>query len=226
MAAIPGSVRVAGFIAPTDSTDTYAVTDEQYNRGGYRSVASIAERDAITVARRKVGMLVYVIDTDQYFTLKNGITNSGWVEWAVTTGGSGDTPGVFSKLNGEPAPLLKGMPVYINIADPDRVMRARATTFEMSSVAGLILNDVGIPTGGSARIVSRGLVEKTTLAWDFLTGGTGGLQAGRDYFLRADSFSGGLTHIVPTESGGYVVKLGRALTSTVIDVNMEPPIQL
>ena len=34
MAAIPGSVRVGGFIAPTDSTDTYAVTDDAYGRGG------------------------------------------------------------------------------------------------------------------------------------------------------------------------------------------------
>ena len=41
MGAIPGSVRVTGFMAPSDTLDTYAVTDEMYNRGGYRSVPSV-----------------------------------------------------------------------------------------------------------------------------------------------------------------------------------------
>jgi len=48
MAQIPGSVRVAGFIAPTDSNDTYPVTDSIYGKGGYREVADITARDAIT----------------------------------------------------------------------------------------------------------------------------------------------------------------------------------
>jgi hypothetical protein len=40
MAQIPGSVRLTGFIAPSDTLDTYATQDEMYNRGGYRSVPS------------------------------------------------------------------------------------------------------------------------------------------------------------------------------------------
>ncbi len=88
MAAIPGSVRVAGFIAPTDSTDTYAVTDEQYNRGGYRSVSSLVERDSITPDRRKVGMLVYVTSLDSYYILSGGILNTHWTPWSISSGGS------------------------------------------------------------------------------------------------------------------------------------------
>jgi hypothetical protein len=66
MTAIPGSVRVTGFLAPSDSADTYAVTDDAYHRGGFRPVANAAARDAITEGRRKVGMLVYCIAEDKY----------------------------------------------------------------------------------------------------------------------------------------------------------------
>lgn len=60
MAKIQGGVPVAGFIAPTDDTDVFAVTDEKYNRGGYRTVETLAERDGITDDRKKLGMIVYV----------------------------------------------------------------------------------------------------------------------------------------------------------------------
>jgi len=84
MARIPRSVRVTGFFAPSDSEDTYAVHDEIYGRGGWRTVADITARDAITADRRREGMAVRVLDTgsgDQgFYTLTGGITNSDWVE--------------------------------------------------------------------------------------------------------------------------------------------------
>lgn len=63
MSSIPGSVKVTGFVAPTDSTDVYPAHDEEYGAGGYRSVIDLVSRDAITVARRKEDMLVYVRST-------------------------------------------------------------------------------------------------------------------------------------------------------------------
>ena len=80
MAAIPGSVPITGFIAPTDSADIFATQDETYNRGGFRSVADLTARDAITSDRRLVGMLVRVISTGKFYTLSGGILNSNWVE--------------------------------------------------------------------------------------------------------------------------------------------------
>jgi hypothetical protein len=79
MAQIPGSVRITGFIAPSDTTDTYAVTDELYNRGGYRSVTDQSERLAITSDRRKIGMLVKQLSDNTYWTLNGGIDNDNWV---------------------------------------------------------------------------------------------------------------------------------------------------
>lgn len=82
MAAIAGSVRVAGVIAPTDSTDTYAVTDDLYQRGGFRPVADITARNAISADRRKSGMLVYVISETKFYTLAGGLLD---VNWALAT---------------------------------------------------------------------------------------------------------------------------------------------
>lgn len=84
MALIPGSVRVAGFIAPTDSTDTYAVTDETYNRGGYRTVADLTARNAITADRRKEGMLVRVAASGDTYVLVGGITDANWTLFTLT----------------------------------------------------------------------------------------------------------------------------------------------
>ena len=55
---IPGAIPVTGFIGPTDSNDTYAVTDALYGVDGYRSVSGITVRNAITQERRREGMLV------------------------------------------------------------------------------------------------------------------------------------------------------------------------
>lgn len=85
MTSIPGSVRFTGFVAPSDSEDTYAVHDEIYGRGGWRTVADITARDAITEDRRRIGMAVRVLDSDglgtqKFYTLSGGITNSDWIE--------------------------------------------------------------------------------------------------------------------------------------------------
>jgi len=71
MSAIPGSVSVTGLMAPTDSTDTYAVTDQQYGIDGLRSVADHTTRNAITTARRRYGMLVFTQNDGLYWTLNN-----------------------------------------------------------------------------------------------------------------------------------------------------------
>lgn len=86
MASISGSVRFAGFIAPTDSTDTYPVTDPTWGLGGLRNVYDSTERDSITSQRREAGMLVYVAEEQQYYTLGTGLTNSDWspMNWGGT----------------------------------------------------------------------------------------------------------------------------------------------
>lgn len=85
MAQIPGT-NVAAPLAPFDTQDVYATHDEQYGRGGYRSVNTAMERDQITAERRKPGMVVNVLQDP---TESN---NGEWVlqlngTWAKKAGG-------------------------------------------------------------------------------------------------------------------------------------------
>lgn len=73
--------------------DFYLLVDTDL-RGGFRIVASIAERDAIPIQARKQGMIVRVIDAE-LGTITNWelgygkpITNLGWIESSL--GGKGD----------------------------------------------------------------------------------------------------------------------------------------
>ena len=70
-------VNTTPITAPIDTTalaDTYATHKEQRGQGSYRTVADNTERDAITTARRKEGMLVYVVATGLYWQLAANLT--------------------------------------------------------------------------------------------------------------------------------------------------------
>lgn len=77
MAILPG-VRVAAGLVPTDSADTFPTHDEQYGKGGWRSVADAAARDAITPDRRTLGMHVFVRALGATYFLEGGIDNDDW----------------------------------------------------------------------------------------------------------------------------------------------------
>ena len=84
MAKYPGGVVVSGYISPSDTADLYATHKEELGQGGYRSVANIAERNLIGRDRRKLGMVVYVIDEDKEYKLLSGLENTNWVYTPVT----------------------------------------------------------------------------------------------------------------------------------------------
>jgi hypothetical protein len=74
MAAITGTVILSGVISPSDTRDTYAVTDSQYGKDGLRNVNSIPDMLAIPKDRRRVGMMVGVAITansGNYYYLVN-----------------------------------------------------------------------------------------------------------------------------------------------------------
>lgn len=80
MAIYPGSVPVGGYLAPTDTTDTFAVTDSQFSRGGHHEVANSSERDTIPTDRRREGMTCYTQDDKLTWQLQGGILNGDWVK--------------------------------------------------------------------------------------------------------------------------------------------------
>jgi len=108
MAVIPGGVRFTGFVAPSDTADTYYVTDPIYAKGGYREVVDLTARDAITTERRREGMMVFVQSNSKFYYLLGGIDNSNWTEFTgsggvsypitVDKGGTGLTAVVSGRL--------------------------------------------------------------------------------------------------------------------------------
>ena len=87
MASITGGVPLGGFISPTDSADTFPVTNPTFGLGGLRNVGSTADRDAIPADRREQGMLVFVENDLKYYSLSGGTGNSDWEIFSSGAGG-------------------------------------------------------------------------------------------------------------------------------------------
>lgn len=150
MAAIAGSVRVGGFVAPTDSTDTYAVTDDVYGRGGYRPVADSTARDAISTDRRKIGMLVRTTSDSKFWTLVGGIANGNWTEVQfgvqINDAGTGLTTVTWSVNKIEGA---------ISTAISNLVNGAGATLDTLNELAAALGNDPSFATNIAGQIGNR-----------------------------------------------------------------------
>lgn len=76
MAELKGT-QVAAIVVPFTDADKYATHDAEYGKGGFRSVETIAKRDAIPTERKAKGMVVRVNNTGLHYYW-NG---SAWTEW-------------------------------------------------------------------------------------------------------------------------------------------------
>lgn len=106
MSTIPGTV-VGAVLVPTDTADTYPVTDPQYGKGGLRTIDTTSARNAIPAPRLEEGMEVYVIATATTYRLKASYstpTVDGDWETVGTGGGSNWVP-----LGLTTAPLVGGI---------------------------------------------------------------------------------------------------------------------
>jgi len=89
--AITGYISIGLPLGPNTETDPVFIIDPQYGLGGLRTVGTTAERDSIVVARRQIGMMVYVISEDNYYSLIGGTSNANWVEFSIGVGTPGAT---------------------------------------------------------------------------------------------------------------------------------------
>lgn len=69
---------VFDLLTPLDLRDTYSITDPLYQRGGWREVDTLAERDSIPQERRREGQFVYVLETNKLYYLVGGTENVHW----------------------------------------------------------------------------------------------------------------------------------------------------
>lgn len=63
---IPGTTTISSMIAPANAKSSIAVQSEQWNKGGYRSVKTVADRDALLKTKRWApGMLVNILELNR-----------------------------------------------------------------------------------------------------------------------------------------------------------------
>jgi Concanavalin A-like lectin/glucanases superfamily/Fibronectin type III domain len=79
MSSIKGTNIVAP-VVPLDTADVYPTHEAKYGRGGYRTAATTAERDAISAERREAGMLVHTASDGKTWKLSADL--SSWTEFA------------------------------------------------------------------------------------------------------------------------------------------------
>jgi hypothetical protein len=125
-----------------------------------------------------------------------------------------------TKINSTGSTLNKCTPVYVtgNNATPAQA-DAQATT----RVAGLVAETT--VNGDPVEVFTDGVFVATTGEWDAVTGQTGGLTVGADYWL-SEATAGRLTTTAPDADGDFVARTGHALSPTELDVEIAQPIKL
>lgn len=117
--------------------------------------------------------------------------------------------------------LIKAQPVYASSGT--NVDKAQADAQSTIRVSGLAAEAIAMSTTGD--ILYDGIMVATTGEWDAVTGETGGLTPGANYFLDA-STAGMLTQTPPSSTGEFVVRVGHALSATEFEIEIQQPIKL
>jgi len=131
-------------------------------------------------------------------------------------------PAIVTLVNGNANAIVIGSPVYASAAGT--VDLAQADDVNTSEVVGLV-SDASVANGANGSIQTGGILTATTGQWDTITGETGGLVANTVYFLDP-SAEGKLTVNAPTTDGHLVSRIGKGLSTTQLEIAIQPPILL
>jgi len=130
---------------------------------------------------------------------------------------------IATMTNSNAGKIQIGWPVYCDGAGT--VDLAKADASATVEVIGLVQSTDGILSAASGYIITGGILTATTGQWDTATGGSGGLSAGSIYYLDP-STAGRLTATAPTTAGQFVVRVGKALSATQLQIEIARPILL
>jgi len=151
---------------------------------------------------------------------KSLVITNGQIE-QLQAGDRLDLGNTFTKNNANAGTITIGQPVYITSTDVDL---AQANAQSTIRVAGLVY-DTSVLTATPATVLVDGILTATTTQWDAVTGQSGGLTPGANYFLDP-STPGKLTLTAPTTVGQFVVRVGYAISSTEFEIEIGQPIKL
>ncbi len=137
---------------------------------------------------------------------------------AVVSGGE-----QISLTNDEASPVVCGAPVYVDAANGFK--KAQANAAATAEPIGLVATAPSIANGVAGAVQVSGLLTLTTVQWDAVTGGTGGLTPNTNYFLDPAT-AGKLTSTAPSTAGQLVNMIGKATSTTDLDIQIAGPILL
>jgi hypothetical protein len=127
-----------------------------------------------------------------------------------------------SLTNNNASPIVIGAPVYTDVANG--VDLARADASGTVEVLGLV-QEVSIGAAASGFIQTDGILSATTTQWDAVAGTTGGLTPGAVYYL-SEVTAGLLTETAPTSVSEFVLRVGKAISTTELEISILQPIKL
>jgi hypothetical protein len=128
----------------------------------------------------------------------------------------------FILTNGTAAAVVICTPVYIS-AD-SAFSPAMANASGTADPIGLV-KDASVAAAATGTVQTDGFFSATTGQWDTITGQTGGLTPGTAYFLSATT-AGRLTTTAPTAVGQFVAYVGKAISSTLLEISLDRAIAL
>lgn len=126
---------------------------------------------------------------------------------------AGDSIGetqLVSITNNDAAAAVLGEVFYIFAAGSVKKARADA----LATMEGFYFAAAAIPAASAGYFQSSGILAGLT-----------GLTAGATYYLST-STAGGMNTVAPTATGQYVLRLGKALSTTEFEIRIERPILL
>ena len=124
--------------------------------------------------------------------------------------------------NNNASPVVICEPIYIDGADTfDKAQAGAAGTMDIIA----LVKDSSIAAAAVGMVQTDGVLSATTGQWDAITGDTGGLTAGTIYDLSAAT-AGRLVATSPTAVGEFVVQVGKAISTTELEISIMDPIKL
>jgi hypothetical protein len=129
---------------------------------------------------------------------------------------------MLSLSNGEASAIVIGTPVYVSAASTCK--KAMANAAGTTNAIGLVAT-ASVAAAALGSVQSDGVLTATTAQWDAVAGTTGGLAFGTLYFVDPAT-AGKITATAPTTSGQYVAPIGRALSTTDLEITIAPTILL
>ena len=125
-----------------------------------------------------------------------------------------------SLTNGEASAVAIGRAVYSSAAGAVKLANANASG--TVRVVGLV-SATSISSAAAGAVATAGVLTATPTQWDAVTGQSGGLTFGAQYYL-SNTTAGALTTTVPTS--GFVNPVGVALSTTQMKIAIGPQVQL